>query len=116
MIQYLVLFIIVYHLFLKFKWSKIKPTFEGKTVLITGASSGIGEELAKQFVKLRASKVILASRRIPELQRVKDQCQIQFKNQEIEIAQMDLADPELCLAFAQKYGEIDILVNNGGIS
>ena len=76
MIQYLILFAVVYHLFQNFKWKGIKPSFEGKTVLITGASSGIGEELAKQFVKLRASKVILASRRISELQRVKDECKV----------------------------------------
>ena len=41
---------------------------------------------------------------------------MQFKTQEIEIAQLDLSDPEACLKFAENFGSIDILVNNGGIS
>jgi retinol dehydrogenase-12 len=41
-----------------------KPTasFSGKTVIITGANSGLGKEAAKHIVRLNASKVILACR------------------------------------------------------
>ena len=52
----------------------IKPDFFNKTIFITGASSGIGEELAKQLVVLRAKKVIIAARRLNELERVKSEC------------------------------------------
>ena len=45
------------------------------TVLITGASSGIGEELAKKFVKSGAKRVILSARRVGELERVKRECE-----------------------------------------
>lgn len=47
------------------------PKFNGKTVFITGGSSGIGEELCKRFVELGAKKVIIAARRLNELERVK---------------------------------------------
>ena len=61
----------------KIHWDfMVKPTFEGKVVFITGASSGIGEGLAKKFVKLNAKTVIIAARRVAELERVKSECEI----------------------------------------
>ena len=52
-----------------------QPTFAGKSVFITGASSGIGEELAKRFVGLGAKVVVLSARRVKELERVKEECE-----------------------------------------
>ena len=49
-------------------------SFLNKTIFITGASSGIGECLAKQFSKYGAHKLILSARRINELERVKQEC------------------------------------------
>jgi len=51
-----------------------KPKFNGKTVFITGGSSGIGEQLCKRFIELGAKKVIIAARRLNELERVKKEC------------------------------------------
>ena len=42
----------------------VSPKFDGKTVFITGASSGIGECLAKTFTKLWVKRLILAARRL----------------------------------------------------
>jgi NADP-dependent 3-hydroxy acid dehydrogenase YdfG len=44
-------------------------------VLITGGSSGIGEQMAKDFVRKGASKVIIAARRVAEMERVKRECE-----------------------------------------
>ena len=75
MYLYLILIIVVYFLAYKLWWDYLcKPKFTGKTVFITGASSGIGEELAKQFTVKGAKKIILSARRIPELERVKNEC------------------------------------------
>jgi NADP-dependent 3-hydroxy acid dehydrogenase YdfG len=58
-----------------FKWHYSSPSeFNDKTILITGASSGIGEELTKQMCRLGAKKIIIAARRIDELERVKKEC------------------------------------------
>ena len=43
-------------------WAARKVNYKDKTVLITGASSGIGEEMTKQVLDLGAKKVIIAGR------------------------------------------------------
>ena len=85
-------------------------------VFISGGSSGIGEQLAKDFVNLGAKKVIIAARRIDELKRVQSACKYPDK---VQVVQLDLANPDKCLAEAQKLFKtetVDILVNNGGVS
>ncbi|CAG7831316.1 unnamed protein product, partial [Allacma fusca] len=55
-------------------WIGRKPkTFRGKIVWITGASSGIGEAIAKQLAEVGA-KIVLSARRTTELERVKKEC------------------------------------------
>ena len=56
-------------------WMTCDPTFDGQVVLITGGSSGIGEQMAKDFVRKGASKVIIAARRVEEMERVKRECE-----------------------------------------
>lgn len=89
---------------------------KNQVILITGASSGIGEALAYQM-SAAGAKLILAARRREELERVKAACAHQ---DDIKILPLDLADG---FAIAQKgkeaeslFGHIDILVHCGGIS
>ena len=113
MLYFLIALLIVvtlYHLY----WRQLKPRFDGKTIFITGASSGIGEHLAKRFAELGAKKLILAARRVKELERVKAEIS---QNIDIEIVHLDLANPDDCLALAHNWPDtIDILINNGGLS
>ena len=92
-------------------------TFQNKVVWITGASSGIGEALSKTFAK-EGSKLILSSRRREELERVKSSLKLLDAN--VFILPLDLADTskidELTKQVIDKFGRIDILINNGGIS
>ena len=56
-------------------WKRfVKPNFQGKTIFITGASSGIGECLYYELAKHGAKKLILAARRETELKRVQKKC------------------------------------------
>ena len=91
--------------------------FTGKVVWITGASSGIGEELARQLAAFN-TKLILSSRRKEELERVKAGLKINPEN--VYILPLDLAQPASLqdkAAEAEKaFGRIDILVNNGGVT
>ncbi|MCC6725981.1 MAG: SDR family oxidoreductase [Saprospiraceae bacterium] len=89
--------------------------FTNKTVWITGASSGIGEALAHAFAAAGA-RLILSARNIAELQRVADEC----GRKDTIIHPLDLGNHDSLPGVVQdvlaKAGQVDILVNNGGIS
>jgi short-subunit dehydrogenase len=96
---------------------KMSFSYTNKVVWITGASSGIGEALAHQFY-VKGCKLILSARRKEELERVK--AHIKGTDDSIFILPLDLENTstvkELTEKAIQKFGKIDILVNNGGIS
>jgi len=89
-----------------------------KVIWITGASSGIGEQLVYQLAR-QNNKIIISARREKELERVKSQCKPELQ-QNIHIIPLDLAQLETLDSAADKalatYGNIDVLFNNGGIS
>ena len=87
-----------------------------KIVWITGASSGIGAELAKIYSH-RGIKLILSSRNVRALERVKYEC---YNPENIKILPIDLNDFYAAPALVKKayniFGRIDILINNAGVS
>ena len=94
----------------------MNTSFENKTILITGASSGIGKALALEFNKLGAI-VIGTSRKQIELVKFKSE----FKKPENFYAvELDLEKSEnfetIIKNLIDKFGKIDILINNGGMS
>ena len=90
-------------------------TFSGKVVIITGASSGIGAEAARDFSKL-AANVVLVGRNLENLQKVAAEC---GSLENILLVQADVTvagDPEKIVNDTlKKFGKIDVLVNNAGI-
>ncbi|MGL6235414.1 MAG: SDR family oxidoreductase [Segniliparus sp.] len=90
---------------------------QGKRVLITGASSGIGEENACQFAKLGA-RVIIVARRQEELAAVA--AKINAGGGEAIAISCDLSDLEAVDKLVEEvnaeFGGVDILVNNAGRS
>jgi len=91
--------------------------FKDKVIWITGASSGIGEALALEFAKAEA-RLILSARRAEELNRVGKLTQL--PDLDLMILPFDLEDTTNVSALAaqvvNKFGRIDILINNGGYS
>ena len=89
-----------------------------KIIWITGASSGIGEALVYKALDMQAKGVIISSRRLAELKRVKNACGTHAKK--VHIAPLDLTDTSefenLAESIIKEHGRIDILINNGGIS
>lgn len=76
--------------------------------LVTGASSGIGRDIAKELSK-RGYDLILVARNVERLEEVKKQIQTKA-----EIVSMDISKEENCKKLFQDYKDIDILVNNAG--
>jgi short-subunit dehydrogenase len=91
--------------------------FSNKIVWITGASSGIGEELVYQCA-LKKSIVIISSANLPELERVQSKCH--EMGGICVVVPFDLSKPLEIDAAVDKVlqlnGKIDVLINNGGVS
>jgi 3-hydroxy acid dehydrogenase / malonic semialdehyde reductase len=89
-----------------------------KIVLITGASSGIGEACAYVFAEAGA-RLILTARRSPRLSALKTQLEQQF-NTDIVLLTFDVRDrPSITAALDSlppEWQAIDILINNAGLS
>jgi citronellol/citronellal dehydrogenase len=89
-------------------------TFEGKTVLVTGGGSGIGFEIAKQFLELGA-EVYIASRKQEKLQNAIVKLH-HFGNCKAFV--LDIREPEsishLADMIESQSGKLDILINNAG--
>ena len=90
--------------------------FRGKVVWITGASSGIGESLARHFANTGA-RLILSSRRKEELDRVAKACS---GAESVAVLPIDLSQPESMNAAALRAlriaGHVDVMVHNAGVS
>lgn len=88
---------------------------KNKVVVITGASSGIGKALAKECAAMGA-KLSLAARRTDLLEALK----AELPNTEILIIPTDVSREEDCRNLIdqtiQHFGQIDVLINNAGIS
>lgn len=81
-------------------------------VLITGASSGIGKDLATEFAKLKYSLVLVA-RSEYKLQTISEELNKKY-NANVEYYVADLSNEEACKKLYENYKDIDILVNNAG--
>ncbi len=85
------------------------PDQTGKTFVITGANSGLGEQTAKALAKAGA-EVILACRNLEKAGRVATEI-----GPKATVAQLDLADLDSVRTFADGFDGADVLINNAGL-
>jgi short-subunit dehydrogenase len=86
-----------------------------KTYVITGASTGIGAAIARVWAA-RGDNVVLAARNEEELEKLAKAC----GDENALVVKTDVTDPKQCEAMVKaavdRFGGIDVLVNNAGIS
>ena len=101
----------------------VRP-WDGLTALVTGASGGIGEELAVQLAA-GGARVALAARRVDELERVAERCKVARgvsgaagAPDDVIVIPCDVSDRAQCemmvATAARQLGKLDVLVNNAG--
>jgi NADP-dependent 3-hydroxy acid dehydrogenase YdfG len=88
-----------------------------KTVIITGGGTGIGKGIALKLAK-HDFNIILASRNISNLEKVKDEC-TKLNNQNVITVQTDVTDIDsvsnLFKIAKEKFEKLDVLINNAGV-
>lgn len=95
-------------------------SFHDKVIWITGASSGIGEALARSFA-LSGARVVLSARRKEELLRVQQDCVNDGARREhLLVLPLDVVDqaamPAAVGTVLDTFSRIDMLINNAGVS
>lgn len=94
---------------------QIKPAIAGKVVIVTGASSGIGEATALEFGKWKA-KTVLTARRVDRLERLAERIH-DIGGIALPVP-ADITDPQqienVIWETMAKFGRIDVLVNIAG--
>lgn len=99
---------------------QIDTSFQGKTVIVTGANTGLGRETARHFARLGAEKVIIACRTVSKGETAKKSIEESTKKTGVvQVWELDLASHASVKAFATRatseLKRLDILVENAGI-
>ena len=89
------------------------PSLSGRVVLVTGASSGLGEQLARALVT-HGARPVLAARRVERLRALADEL-----GGEADTVACDVTDEEdrrrVIDTILERHGRLDGLVNNAGL-
>jgi NAD(P)-dependent dehydrogenase (short-subunit alcohol dehydrogenase family) len=96
----------------------LDPTFDGETVIVTGAASGIGREIARQFGDAGATTIVADIQEEPKDGTVPTHERIRDDGGEAEFVRTDLTDVdqlETLVQAAREYGGVDVMINNAGI-
>ncbi|EHY56323.1 hypothetical protein HRR83_008576 [Exophiala dermatitidis] len=97
-------------------------SFAGQTVIVTGSNTGLGKEAARHFVRLGASKVIIAVRNTTAGEAAKQDIEktTHCSPDVLEVWSLDLSSYESVKAFAERakknLSRLDVLLNNAGIA
>lgn len=97
-----------------------KAFFNGKSVLLTGASGGLGVNLAIQLAHCRVHDLVLSGRNEESLEKVRKECAAISDTTTVHIIKCDLTDRDSVAQLGERAlslcDNIDVLINNGGVS
>jgi short-subunit dehydrogenase len=89
-------------------------SLRGKTVVVTGASSGIGRAAAIELARRGAARVVIAARRAERLEETA--ASVRAAGAECVAVVADVRDRNDCRRIIDAAGEVDVLVNNAGFA
>jgi NADP-dependent 3-hydroxy acid dehydrogenase YdfG len=95
----------------------MEDLIKGKVVVITGASSGIGQATA-ELLAARGAMVVLGARRTERLKTISDNIQINGGKAaclEVDVTKRDDLERLVTLA-VERFGKLDVIINNAGVS
>lgn len=105
----------IYNILRSGPWTKYRVV-KGKVVIVTGASSGIGQCIAMEYAK-RGAKLVLAARRKEKLEEVAKKCSEHGASDAV-VCPTDVSVPDSCENLVnftlETFGRVDVLVNNAG--
>ncbi|PNF15543.1 Retinol dehydrogenase 14 [Cryptotermes secundus] len=108
-----------FKIYLKLRTGMCKSTkrMDGKTVIVTGANTGIGKETARDLAR-RGAKVILACRNLKEANKARVDIVASTGNNMVEVRHLDLSSLGSVRRFANNIinteTRLDVLINNAG--
>jgi NAD(P)-dependent dehydrogenase (short-subunit alcohol dehydrogenase family) len=89
---------------------------DGKVVIVTGASSGLGVSFAQGFAEAGAD-VVLGARRVEKM--IGTAALVEQAGRRVHTRKTDVADPDQCQqlvdAAMSEFGRVDVLINNAGV-
>ncbi|XP_043523879.1 retinol dehydrogenase 14 isoform X1 [Frieseomelitta varia] len=113
----LLLLAVYFYLQYSFGVCKSKNRMDGKTVIITGCTSGIGRETAKDIAR-RGARLIMACRNLEAANKLKEELIKEFGNENIVTRKLDLSSLSSVREFAQQINReesrLDVLIHNAG--
>ncbi|MGA9402897.1 oxidoreductase [Haladaptatus sp.] len=94
------------------------PDMTGKTVIVTGANSGLGYEVTRALARHGAT-VVMACRRTNHAMTVKGRILTELPDANLDVRELDLADLALIREFvddfSEEYDDLHVLCNNAGV-
>uniref|UniRef100_G3ND05 Si:dkey-94e7.2 n=1 Tax=Gasterosteus aculeatus TaxID=69293 RepID=G3ND05_GASAC len=99
------------------RWSS-EERLDGKTVIITGANTGIGKETARDLAR-RGARIVMACRDLERAEEARTDILEDTGNENVVIRKLDLSDTKSIRVFAELINkeekQVNILVNNAGV-
>ncbi|XP_042865463.1 retinol dehydrogenase 13-like [Penaeus japonicus] len=91
---------------------------DGKTIIVTGASAGIGLATAEDLAR-RGARVIMACRNAAKAGKLAEEIREKTGNKEVEVRVLDISDFDSVREFAREFKKtekrLDVLINNAGV-
>jgi short-subunit dehydrogenase len=91
---------------------------KGKTIIVTGTTSGIGKETAR-VLALRGANVVMASRDMEKMESITKEFKDENENYKITSMKLDLSDFKSIDEFVENFKKLDlpihVLINNAGV-